>query len=190
MSRPDSLPVDAVTTMRRAVAVRAILIFGPITVVVLLSFAVGVTDYAPWPFPPIFLGAFGLISLFVFTRMDRKLLLDVGKPDAPWSGADAAWLPVDTDLSPQRALRIARSAIIQLDARDIRTIGNHTVVGWVGSFWTNIPRWTAHEVAVVIIVQPDGETQLVCCARPRLRLLVGISREWASRLQQGVLSQI
>jgi hypothetical protein len=177
--------------MRRTVALRAILIFGPLAVLFLLAFAIGFTDYWPWPLLLGFFGAFGLISLFGFTRMDRKLLVDVGKPDAPWSGAGAAWLPVDTDLSPERALRIARSAIIQLDARDVRTIGNHTVVGWVGSIWTNIPRWTAHEVAVVIIAQPDGATQLVCCARPRLRLLgSGIGREWASRLQQGVLSQI
>jgi hypothetical protein len=176
--------------MGRAVGLRAALVFGPL--VVLMVIVAASPGYKPWAVILVFFGVFGLFGLIIFTRTDRKLKADLGKPDAPWAGAYASALPVDTDLSPETALEIARQCIVQLRARDVRTIGGHTAVGWVGSVLTNVPQWQAYEVAVVILVKPDGMTQMVCCARPRFSIAyfgAAKSRDLAGQLQQAVLSR-
>jgi len=174
--------------MRRAVALRVALIFGPLVVLMVLV-AVVVPGYKPWPLLLLFFGAFGVVSLIISTRTDRKLLLQVGRPDPPWSGNYAAALPVRAYIAPDRALEVARKAIGHLHASEVQNVDHHTVVGWVGSVWTNLPRQQAYELAVVVVAQPDGTTELVCCARPRFSLAYfggSMSRELASDLQQAV----
>lgn len=180
------------TTMRRAVAVRAGLMLGLVAVLMGLV-AFGVPGYKPWPFLLGFFGAIGVVGLIISTLTDRKLLIQVGRPTPPWSGNYAAAFPVRAAVTPDRALVVARQAIGHLHAHDVQTFDHHTVVGWVGSIWTNLPRWQAYQLAVVVIGQSYGTTELVCCARPRFSLAYfggSMSRELASDLQQAVSSLI
>jgi len=155
--------------------------------------AAAVSKDMPVVFVVVFFGMFGMIGLILGVRTDRKLMVDLGKPDAPWSGTYAASIPVDANVAPDEALTIARRAVAAVQAHDLRTLGNHTAVGWVGSIWTNLPRQQAYQVAVVVEAQPDDLTQLMCCARPRFSLAyfgAGMSQEWAGRLQKAVIDQL
>lgn len=182
---------DAVTTLPRAVAFRALFIFAPIALIV--AMAAAASKDMPVGLVVSFFGTFGTIALILAVRTDTKLRVDLGKPDAPWSGTYSAWIPVDADVTPDKALTIARRAVSKAQAHDIRTLENHTVIGWVGSAWTNAPRQQAYQIAVVISAQPESLTQMICCARPRFSLVLfgaGMSQEWATRLQRAVLDQL
>ena len=100
-----SSSADAVTSMGRAVALRAALVFGPL--VMLMGIVAASPGYKPLAVFLVFFGVFGLFGLVLFTRTDRKLMAVLGKPDAPWAGAYASALPVDTGLSPETALGFA-----------------------------------------------------------------------------------
>lgn len=170
---------------------RACLIFAPIALVIVMAAAV--SKDMPVVLVVGFFGTFGIIGLILGVRTDRKLRVDLGKPDAPWSGTYAASIPVDANVALDEALKIARRAVEAVRAHDVRTLGNHTAVGWVGSIWTNLPRQQAYQLAVVVVAQPEDLTQMICCARPRFSLAyfgTGMSQEWAERLQRAVINQL
>jgi hypothetical protein len=177
--------------MRKAVAQRGTLIFvGYVLVLALAGVAPG---HKPWAALAIFFGAFGVLLLVVTTRTDRKLLVQLGRSDAPWLGAYAASMPVEAAVAPDVAIGLARRAVVALRASDVTLVGDHTVVGWVGSIWTNMPRRQAYELAVVVTGRSEGLTQFLCCARPRSMLAyfgASMSQEWATRLQRAVVEII
>jgi len=180
---------DAVTTLPKAIGLRALVIFSP--VVVLIIVLIATPGSKPWAIA--LLVAFALGNLVLLTASDRKLRVDLGKPDAPWGGNYAAWLPVEAEISTEAALRIAREAVQGLRSRQVRTIGDHTVVGWVGYLWTNVARWQAYELAVVVVSQPGKTTQMICCARPRFSIAYfggARSRELAAGIQRAVSTRL
>ena len=179
----------SVTTYTRAVALRAAVVFGPIGVLAIVV-AVGRGPWAPFL---LFFGAFGVITLVLFTTGDRKLKVDLGRPDAPWSGNYAASRELDTLHTPHDAIGLARQAVLRLSPRNVVTVGDHSVIGWVGSVWTNVARWQAYEVAVVAIAQANGTTKLVCCARPRFSFAYfggAMSQRLAAELHDAVVRLI
>ena len=182
---------DAVTTLSRAIPFNSVC-SPPVALVIVMVAAV--SKDMPVVLVVGFFGTFGIIGLILGVRTDRKLRVDLGKPDAPWSGTYAASIPVDANVALDEALKIARRAVEAVRAHDVRTLGNHTAVGWVRSHLeqscpvsrpTNLP-WAS-------LAQPEDLTQMICCARPRFSLAyfgTGMSQEWAERLQRAVINQL
>lgn len=100
-------------------------------------------------------------------RLDRKRQLDRGQADNPWLGTGASAVTVTFRGTVDTARDASTQAIRNLGGQSISFIGSNITTGWIGSVWTNIPRWQAYQLSVVIEDEGPNPLRLLCCARPR-----------------------
>ena len=174
--------------MLKAVAKRAAFYFIPVAL--LVGMVIAIVPGAPWALLIGFFTAFGMIIVALFCVSDRKLDMEIGKIDAPWLGSNTSSMQVNLFVKSEIALDIAKCAVAKAGGWDITVIGQATVVGWIGSVWSNLPRSQSYQMAIVFCEASIGEIQFLCCARPRSKAaLMGLKRslELVSKLQNALL---
>lgn len=173
----------------RVGAIRAAWILVPIWVIV--AFAGAVSRRTPWLLLYGFFTAFGLLMAIVVTVSDRRLAVRTGRGYRPRRGPNAFAIPVETSVVPQRAMAIARRAVVMAGGSDVDVIEPATIVGWIGSVWTNAPQKQQYELAVSVMEGTGGGVVFVCSAQPRFSaalLGAGRSRQLAELMQSAVVS--
>jgi hypothetical protein len=84
--------------------------------------------------------------------LDRKYLLEHGEASlASTDGRTYLATPVTFSGSREEAIRLAAQALSAMRAKDLCTVDESTVVGWVGTMWLNVPAFEAHELAVQVV---------------------------------------
>jgi hypothetical protein len=76
-------------------------------------------------------------------------------------------IPVVVGLQPEVAATAARSAIRQLGGHGLIELADRTVVGWIGSPWTNISRRAEYQLTITQSPQPDGTLLATCHCQAR-----------------------
>ncbi len=164
---PSSVKISVVNrVLWRVGAIRAAWVLVPIWLFVACAGAVS-GGTAPWALLYGFFTAFGVLVAIVGTVSDRRLAVRAGRADAPWRGYPAFSLPVETSVAPEHALAIARRAVAMTGGSAIELVEPTTVIGWIGSVWTNAPQKQQYELAVAVMAGTGGGIEFVCCARPR-----------------------
>lgn len=134
----------------------------------------------------VFVGVFlALIAgaIAVLLGSDRKRALQRGRSDR--IGAGGASVPVVAFVPTDSALTIAQEAVRRVGGRQVEGLNGSLVVGWIGSSWTNVSKYSEYEMGVFLSGLADGSTQFVCSGRPRFgSQLSGATRsqELAQRL--------
>ncbi|MDA8343162.1 MAG: hypothetical protein M0007_13205 [Actinomycetota bacterium] len=147
----------------------------------------------PWLLLYGFFTAFGLFAAAVSTVSDRRVALRAGRADPPWRGPLAFTLPVETPVAPERALAVARRAVVMAGGTDVEAVEPATILGWIGSSWTNVPSRQQYQLAVAVMAGADGGVLFICTARPRFAsalLGAGRSQRLAELLQSAVVSLV
>jgi hypothetical protein len=85
--------------------------------------------------------------------------------------------PVDVFVDPVTATRIARTAIQRIGGNDITLMDDGSAVGWIGSYWTNIPSKAHYMISVARMIQSDGSVVLGCSCQPRSSAMMFGTRE-------------
>ncbi len=73
----------------------------------------------------------------------------------------------------------------------MEVVDGHSVVGWRGFLFTNMPQWQEYQLAIVLSSYAAGGTQFTCCARPRFSTaILGAqkSQELVGSLQSEVVN--
>jgi hypothetical protein len=99
---------------------------------------------------------------------DRRLAVLSGhqrKP--PWSGSNTSSAQVLAAVPLDSAPRIALRAVTVVGERKPVLVSDWEAVGWIGSWWTNIPRFQEYQLDVFVSEGADGMTCFTCSARPR-----------------------
>lgn len=129
----------------------------------------------------------GGVLLIVFT--DRKRSLRRLRPGESPSKIIPFGIPVATFVAPERADQVARSAIFHVGGHDVAVFADGTVIGWIGSSLTNIPRWAEYLVSVSRTDQPDGSIVFGCAGQPRFSsTALGASR--SSELAEQLVAEV
>lgn len=173
---------------RRALRVRAALYFIPMYL--FLGFAVLVVPRAPWAFLFGFFTVFGIACVVVSTKADRRVEGRDGVVDPAWNVANAFSLSVATGVPWDRSLTLAKGAVARVGGFDVNVVDNWTVVGWIGSAWTNHPSRQQYQMAVYISSGIGDGSQLTCRARPRFKsslMGAGRSQQLVMLLQAAVI---
>ncbi len=135
--------------------------------------------------------AVALIGYLVETVWgDRKLAVLSGRQrKPPWSGSNTSSAHVLAAVPPGKAPQIALRALTVVGGRKPTLVSEWEAVAWIGSWWTNVPRWQAYQLDVFVSEGPDGLTCFTCSARPRrVMSWAGItqSQKLVARLSQEV----
>lgn len=144
----------------------------------------------PWLFMYGFFTVFGLVAVTLATVTDRRLMARTGRGYPPWRGPLASAIPVETSVAPERALAIAREAVAMAGGADMMEVEPATIVGWIGSAWTNVPRKMQYQLAVSVMAGEGSDITFVCSAQPRFIAMFGAQRsqQLAERLQSEIVS--
>ena len=121
-----------------------------------------------------------VLALFLALRfrLDRKRQLDHGQADYPWTGGGASTVKAVFPGSADTARAASAQAIRNLGGQDISVIGSSITTGWTGSMWTNIPKWQAYQLSIVIENEEANPLHLLCCARPRKAWAASLNWSW------------
>jgi hypothetical protein len=121
---------------------------------------------------------------------DRKLAVLSGRQrKPPWSGSNTSSAQVLAAVPLDKAPQIAFRAVTIVGTGKPALVSDWEAVGWIGSWWTNVPRWQAYQLDVFVSEGPDGLTCFTCSARPRrVMSWAGItqSQKLVARLSQEV----
>jgi hypothetical protein len=121
----------------------------------------------PWPILFLMTGAWAVAVGIGSTYSDRKLAIQAGREDAPWSGNRARWAQWHAQTRPiTLPTDIALRAIANVGGRRPEFVNASTAVGWIGS---SFPYLREYQLAVVLSRGLEGETLFTCCARPRFK---------------------
>lgn len=94
-------------------------------------------------------------------------------------------VPVVVGVPPDTAVAAARSAIRQLGGHEVTEIADRTVVGWIGSRWTNISSWAKYQLTITQATQADGTLLAACHCQARFSTMwfgMGRGHELATSL--------
>ena len=118
------------------------------------------------------LAAIVIGGALVIYRSDRRLAMTrAARTGAPQPSLPMG-TPVEVFVDPAAATRMARTAIQRIGGGDITLTDDGSAVGWIGSYWTNIPSRTQYMISVARVIQPDGTVMLGCCCRPRFSTML------------------
>jgi len=127
----------------------------------------------------IFLAAFvativgGAVVLY---RSDRRLTTNRAARTGRRTPSLPVGTPVEVFVEPATATRMARTAIQRIGGNDITLMDDGSVVGWIGSYWTNIPSKAQFMISVTRTIQSDGFVVLGCACQPRFSTMMFGSR--------------
>jgi len=127
---------------------------------------------------------FWAVSMALFVLLDKKWSIKRGRTIGT-EGPFAATSLAKAAVSPDAASVIAEGAIRQMGGHQVAKPDDHTVIGWIGSMWTNLPKRGEYELLVSQSLQPDGFVLFTCRSRPRNSVQFigqGISRKLAEQL--------
>lgn len=127
---------------------------------------------------------FWVLSMALFVRLDKKWSIKRGRTIGT-EGPFAASSLTQAAVSPDSASVIAEGAIRQIGGHQIAIPDDRTVIGWIGSLWTNLPKRGEYELLVSHSLQDDGLVLFACRSRPRNSLQFigpGISQRLAEQL--------
>lgn len=126
---------------------------------------------APAIFIAVFV-AFIVGGALVIYLSDRRLAMGRAGRIGAQEPALPMGTPVDVFVDPTAATQMARTAIQRIGGRDVTLRDDGSVVGWIGSYWTNIPSKAQYMMSVVRLVQPDGSVVLGCSCQPRFSTMM------------------
>ena len=116
----------------RAIALR-LLFCGLLLGIALAVLSIGAG--LPW-IVPILMGALIVVMVTLSTFSDRRVALQRGRGDEPWSGTEGYWSSVDSDTPLPKAIQLAKEAIAESGGKGIGVFDGNTVIGWTGSIFS------------------------------------------------------
>lgn len=120
---------------------------------------------------PVGVAFFGLVLIGYLADVrwgDRRLALLSGRQrKPPWSGSNTSSAQVLVGIPLDEAPQIALQAVTVVGRRRPALVSNWEAVSWVGSPWTNIPRYEEYQLDIFVSEASDGKTLFTCSARPR-----------------------
>lgn len=119
--------------------------------------------------PAIFIAVFAVFIVggaLAIYRSDRRLAMNRAGRNGAHEPSLPTGTPVDVFVDPAAATLMARTAIQRIGGRDITLRDDGSVVGWIGSYWTNIPSKAQYMIAVARMIQSDGSVVLGCSCQP------------------------
>ena len=123
----------------------------------------------------IFLAAFVAMIVggaVVLYRSDRRLTTNRAARSGRQTPTLPVGTPVDVFVDPATATRIARTAIQRIGGNDVTLMDDGSAVGWIGSYWTNIPSKAQYMISVARMIQSDGSVVLGCSCQPRFSTMM------------------
>ena len=123
----------------------------------------------------IFLAAFVAMIVggaVVLYRSDRRLTTNRAASSGRQTTLLPVGTPVDVFVDPATATRIARTAIQRIGGNDVTLMDDGSAVGWIGSYWTNIPSKAQYMISVARMIQSDGSVVLGCSCQPRFSTMM------------------
>ena len=67
----------------------------------------------------------------------------------------------------EAAPQVALQAVTVVGEHKPALVSDWEAVGWIGSWWTNVPRFQEYQLDVFVSEGTDGMTCFTCSARPR-----------------------
>jgi hypothetical protein len=124
-----------------------------------------------WASQPVGVAFFGVALIGYLAEVvwgDRRLAVLSGRQrKPPWSGSNTSSAQVLAAVPLDTAPQIALQAVTFVGERKPVLVSDWEAVGWIGSWWTNVPRFQAYQLDVFVSEGPDGLTCFTCSARPR-----------------------
>jgi len=79
-----------------------------------------------------------------------------------------AWRAVTTTAVPRTndPIQTAFSALSSIGASSVSAVDG-VVIGFIGSWWTNVGRLSQYQLAIEYIEEPDAGAAFICACRPR-----------------------
>ena len=112
----------------------------------------------------------------VLYRSDRRLTMNRDARTGRKTPSLPAGTPVEVFVDPATATRMARTAIQRIGGNDIALMDDGAAVGWIGSYWTNIPSRAQYRISVTRTIESDGSVILGCACQPRFSTMIFGSR--------------
>jgi hypothetical protein len=113
----------------------------------------------------------------------------VGQTKLPWSGLNTSSAQVLAGVPLEEAFQISLQAVAIVAERKPTLVSDWEAVGWIGSWWTTIPRFQEYQLDVFVSEEADESTCFTCSARPPWAMnWAGItqSQKLVARLSQEV----
>lgn len=106
----------------------------------------------------------GMVARIYLTDKKRTLRNATMPNTAGLSTPGARSVLSGSDISDPTA--VCRCAIRNIGAHDV-TVTPNGAIGWIGSIWTNIPKWTQYLVSVSWDAVPGSGVEFLCSAESR-----------------------
>jgi hypothetical protein len=173
----------------RALAGRAVALVAVLGVMSLLIESAHTNPPPPWPLIFGFFGIVGGGNVIISVYADRKLAIRSGRWHPASDNADfTVFASVPIPFSS--AINVASQAMSSIGAKGVEVIDGRAVVGWIGTVFTNLPKWQQYEVAIDVTRSHDGRTRFAALARPRFAIAAFGSRrseQLRGQLQEQVM---